>query len=1138
MTIILLSFLECIMNRIYQYLICFKRYESFCGTSPSSVLYRITIPGETFASKFSCQPEQHYFPPAAVGSMALVNVAVRSYPRTDKIPNVICPHNTAEIRSHFPVNSSYSSTGDLPPSDSSSPSVSPTCGNKANIDQTNDSKPLTAPNNNTEDNKLAIAGALSWKETERLETDLRRMTLVKNKMTECTLSHTNISNAALPRSDSMDSMLGDSLLDPPQDLQKMPPKRYQSPSRCGSPSIEAPEHLLFRSHYNSNENALAASQLYKTKGDDARNSESARNRLARQDLLRRRDIGQTLGISGPCHGLHPRMLLNVGQHQPRLSLPPKANATIMSPVISTNGPYRAFPPERGMHQFTQYVERSSSNNAVIPKYCGISEDLSHLTQQLDKMQVKCNISGKHICKHETQNEEHKRCCNLGNQCTDDSISRDKIVHDLEKCTNGDKTKKEKDDILEEVIKSSSDTVCPLTESTPSFILGGAKKKSALPLNRVHKKNSKTRSPNSKRGHYKQIESDDDTGMEVAEYDIDITNTTQLKNRQKSYEAVNEHNNKSEDRFQKELNEILDGLAPKKEICTSRRSSLKDEDQLFPHKCKCVSGLAQAKRDGMLDQAIPKTPMFKHPPITQVYRAKTETPPLVSSPLLHAKTTNNNRSNSPSQALNKADILLGAILRTCERNKHLENEDDLTTGSSSSSREDSYTVGVIRKSPDGRKNSGGDADDEEEDEGNTSSDNGSSILSSPTSSDEEDTHFAQHDKPSNIHWYKQRTRGVQIPSRQKRNAQTTKVHTLSDSSSSQCSSTYFAPSINSSAVLPPNSTEQLYTEKTPPNDYAKTQNFCDTEDLGLNSQQVSVREKKQEITSYEKSNSSKIINDGNRSSESNKCKTIIELDKNSYSHRLPSESVNANPENINFALSNIDSNSPDNSNDYEDQSSDFDSATCNCVQPNYHPNLKNQVGSDINRCTECSDLKNCTSNCHCENTGARIDRLRTMPEDFHSISPETTLDDHDHITSGMLNQRKNSDSNFIKLEPFDTDTWFDDNYGKDYATIPDGYQVQNQTNFSNDGKNKQSKNISSSKDELLSGVATNLHNGISIPTMVQKDYFRKTLNSATSMVYHRNTGLPLSSSPAPHRRGDRKDDFGYDSSINTPRAIKR
>ena len=58
----------------------------------------------------------------------------------------------------------------------------------------------------------------------------------------------------------------------------------------------------------------------------------------------------------------------------------------------------------------------------------------------------------------------------------------------------------------------------------------------------------------------------------------------------------------------------------------------------------------------------------------------------------------------------------------------------------------------------------------------------------------------------------------------------------------------------------------------------------------------------------------------------------------------------------------------------------------------------------------------------------------------------------------------------------------------------------------------------------------------IPTMTQMDSFRKTLNSATSMVFHRSTGLPLSSSPAPLRKG--KNNFDYDSSINKPTDIKR
>ncbi|KAG8177253.1 hypothetical protein JTE90_028209 [Oedothorax gibbosus] len=46
----------------------------------------------------------------------------------------------------------------------------------------------------------------------------------------------------VPRTSS--PALGESLLDPPNSL-CMYPKRYQSPSRCGSPSIEVPEHLMF-----------------------------------------------------------------------------------------------------------------------------------------------------------------------------------------------------------------------------------------------------------------------------------------------------------------------------------------------------------------------------------------------------------------------------------------------------------------------------------------------------------------------------------------------------------------------------------------------------------------------------------------------------------------------------------------------------------------------------------------------------------------------------------------------------------------------------------------------------------------------------------------------------------------------------
>lgn len=52
-------------------------------------------------------------------------------------------------------------------------------------------------------------------------------------------------NTRITRSESPDTQLGESLLDPPHSLIRFP-RRYQSPSRSGSPSLETPEHLICR----------------------------------------------------------------------------------------------------------------------------------------------------------------------------------------------------------------------------------------------------------------------------------------------------------------------------------------------------------------------------------------------------------------------------------------------------------------------------------------------------------------------------------------------------------------------------------------------------------------------------------------------------------------------------------------------------------------------------------------------------------------------------------------------------------------------------------------------------------------------------------------------------------------------------
>ena len=59
----------------------------------------------------------------------------------------------------------------------------------------------------------------------------------------------------------------------------------------------------------------------------------------------------------------------------------------------------------------------------------------------------------------------------------------------------------------------------------------------------------------------------------------------------------------------------------------------------------------------------------------------------------------------------------------------------------------------------------------------------------------------------------------------------------------------------------------------------------------------------------------------------------------------------------------------------------------------------------------------------------------------------------------------------------------------------------------------------------------------IPSANKKAAFRKSFDSATSMVFHSRNGLPLTSSPAPmRRRGGIK--FDFDSGISTPKDIKR
>lgn len=150
------------------------------GKSPRNIHYRVCVPGEAFSSKFSSQPDSHIFPVANIGRNTAMKVQIKYHPRCGEIPSVPCHKHS---QPNLSLKARKGST---------------------ELQANSESRPV---------GEYLLDGVLPGGVSSRT-------------------------------SSPADSMLGESLLDPPNSL-CMYPKRYQSPSRCGSPSIEVPEHLMF-----------------------------------------------------------------------------------------------------------------------------------------------------------------------------------------------------------------------------------------------------------------------------------------------------------------------------------------------------------------------------------------------------------------------------------------------------------------------------------------------------------------------------------------------------------------------------------------------------------------------------------------------------------------------------------------------------------------------------------------------------------------------------------------------------------------------------------------------------------------------------------------------------------------------------
>ena len=91
-------------------------------------------------------------------------------------------------------------------------------------------------------------------------------------------------------------------------------------------------------------------------------------------------------------------------------------------------------------------------------------------------------------------------------------------------------------------------------------------------------------------------------------------------------------------------------------------------------------------------------------------------------------------------------------------------------------------------------------------------------------------------------------------------------------------------------------------------------------------------------------------------------------------------------------------------------------------------------------------------------------------------------------------------------------------------------------FSFEGFNEDWSVSEENLEEVCNKRRISIEEDDGVPSANKKNAFRKSFDSAASMVFQRRTGLPLTSSPAPLRRGGIK--FDFDSGLATPKDIKR
>lgn len=209
-------------------------WSSSKGGKPAHVSYRVTVPGEAFASQFQRPPVEHSFPVAGVARNTAIKVLVRTLPRMEAVPLLVCSVHS---------------------------------GGEQQVPSSKKQELESAP----------VPGAMG---------DVA----VKPGLEEPGRWGASSERGA-------DPLLGASLLDPPQSLDLFG-RRYQSPSRGSSPSMEAPERLMFGRGTTRQTGGRGMLLRWRDKSPPSPPMSSQhQRRLGRQGLARRRDTTMGSGIA-------------------------------------------------------------------------------------------------------------------------------------------------------------------------------------------------------------------------------------------------------------------------------------------------------------------------------------------------------------------------------------------------------------------------------------------------------------------------------------------------------------------------------------------------------------------------------------------------------------------------------------------------------------------------------------------------------------------------------------------------------------------------------------------------------------------------------------------------------------------------